>query len=246
MEEGLKARDRNLGERLRELRIKKKLTQQQVADFLGITKATISKYEHGERKLNDKYIEKLAQLYNVEPSYIVFGIKQDNSQKQKEIASLIASFENEIEGIGKKGTNNFTTLEHIDDFTDAWDELQKPGTITQKYTEYVLKYSYIFNILNEMGIQIKLINWHKVNICYDYQDIDVRIYELLDDIKMLDSIFRDKIKNLLKDNYGFEFEDDEQREDDENDEDDYEFEIDNDEEEPDEEDGNSSPSPDKE
>ena len=43
MEEGLKTRDKKLGERLKKLRIKENLTQQQVADVLGITKATVSK-----------------------------------------------------------------------------------------------------------------------------------------------------------------------------------------------------------
>ena len=84
MEEGLKTRDKKLGERLKKLRIKENLTQQQVADVLGITKAAVSKYEHGERKLNDKYVEQLAQLYHADPLYIILGITQDSFQKQME------------------------------------------------------------------------------------------------------------------------------------------------------------------
>lgn len=83
MEEGLKTRDKKLGERLKKLRIKENLTQQQVADVLGITKATVSKYEHGERKLNDKYIEQLAQLYHADPLYIILGITQDRLSRSR-------------------------------------------------------------------------------------------------------------------------------------------------------------------
>lgn len=56
---------------LRKLREAKGLTQQQVADCLGVTKATISKYEKGQRRVN--HIEELSKLYNVEPIYILTG-----------------------------------------------------------------------------------------------------------------------------------------------------------------------------
>ena len=56
---------------LKELRIKAGLTQQEVADKIGVTKATISKYEKGQRGPN--HIEKLAELYGVDPMYILTG-----------------------------------------------------------------------------------------------------------------------------------------------------------------------------
>ncbi|MFR3008340.1 MAG: helix-turn-helix domain-containing protein, partial [Pseudoruminococcus massiliensis] len=39
----------DFGNRLKTLRIKKKLTQQQLADLLGLTKSVISAYENGLR-----------------------------------------------------------------------------------------------------------------------------------------------------------------------------------------------------
>ena len=60
---------------LRKLREGKGLTQQQVADYLGVTKATISKYEKGQRRVN--HIEELSKLYNVEPICILTGKSSD-------------------------------------------------------------------------------------------------------------------------------------------------------------------------
>ena len=56
---------------LKELRIKAGLTQQEVADKIGVTKATISKYEKGQRGI--KHVNELARLYGVEPMYILTG-----------------------------------------------------------------------------------------------------------------------------------------------------------------------------
>lgn len=58
---------------LKQLRIDCGLTQQEVADRLGVTKSTISKYEKGQRKLKGDAITKLANIYGVEPVYILTG-----------------------------------------------------------------------------------------------------------------------------------------------------------------------------
>jgi len=69
-------------EHLKKLRLELGYTQQQVADFLGVTKATISKYENGQRKLNTDHVEKLGLLYNVEPLYILCGITSAEWEKK--------------------------------------------------------------------------------------------------------------------------------------------------------------------
>lgn len=57
---------------LRKLRTEKGLTLQQVADYVGLQKAAIYKYEHG-LIVNPKrsLIEKLATLFQVSPSYLL-------------------------------------------------------------------------------------------------------------------------------------------------------------------------------
>ena len=67
---------------LKDLRIKCGYTQQEVADRIGVSKATISKYEKGLRGIN--HIEELSKLYNVEPIYILTGITSEQWRRQME------------------------------------------------------------------------------------------------------------------------------------------------------------------
>ena len=196
----------SIGQRIKEKRIRAGMTQAQLAEKIGLSTITIRQYEADKREPRYKIMEKISDALHCNVSELV--------DSEREAMAIISAFEDEIGERAKKGADNCIVPEHADDFVDAWDELQAPGSITQKYTEFVLKYPYIFQMLKEMGLQIKLINWHEVNICYGYQDVDIRIYELLNDVEMLDSMFRDKIKDLLKNDYGFEIEDDEQKEDD--------------------------------
>lgn len=57
--------------RLRELRIKKGLTIQQVADGIGVSNGTISRYEQGSREPKLDTWKKLADYFNVTPQYLV-------------------------------------------------------------------------------------------------------------------------------------------------------------------------------
>lgn len=54
-----------------------KMTQQQVADILNISRTNITKYETGALEPNIETIGQLAELYNVSTDWI-FGIKKTN------------------------------------------------------------------------------------------------------------------------------------------------------------------------
>ena len=58
-------------ERLREARQRAQLTQQQVADALGIDKSTYSGYETGKREPDVLKIKRLLVLLNVPSSYLL-------------------------------------------------------------------------------------------------------------------------------------------------------------------------------
>lgn len=53
--------------RLRELRLERKLTQEEVAKLLDMDNTTVSKHETGLRGLSMEDIKKYARLYKVEP-----------------------------------------------------------------------------------------------------------------------------------------------------------------------------------
>ena len=60
-----------LGNRLKNLRVQKGLTQEQLALRLGVTKSIISAYEAGSRFPSLDMLVKLAQSYNVSTDFIL-------------------------------------------------------------------------------------------------------------------------------------------------------------------------------
>ena len=60
-----------LGERLKKARKDKKLTQQVVADSLGVAKSTYCGYESDFRKPDVLTVQKLAAILDVSGSYII-------------------------------------------------------------------------------------------------------------------------------------------------------------------------------
>lgn len=62
-----------LGERLKELRIKKGGSQAIVADYLGVTKQAYSLYELGKREPDYETLLKLGEYFDVSVDYILAG-----------------------------------------------------------------------------------------------------------------------------------------------------------------------------
>ena len=58
-------------ERLKALRRDRDLTQQSLADRLGISKSSINMYERGEREPNFSTLEAIADLFNVDMDYLL-------------------------------------------------------------------------------------------------------------------------------------------------------------------------------
>ena len=57
--------------KLKEIRIKKGFSQHDIAIFMGVAQATISKYELGNRKLNHDQVVKLSLLLDVTPDELL-------------------------------------------------------------------------------------------------------------------------------------------------------------------------------
>lgn len=64
----------NMGERIKELRISKGYTQEDLGKILGLKKAAIQKYENGDvENIKRSKIKLLADALSVTPSYIMWG-----------------------------------------------------------------------------------------------------------------------------------------------------------------------------
>jgi len=60
-----------LSKRLREVRIEKGYTQEEIADYLGFTRPTYTAYESGRRKPDNDTLAKIAQFLGVSTDYLL-------------------------------------------------------------------------------------------------------------------------------------------------------------------------------
>jgi transcriptional regulator with XRE-family HTH domain len=63
--------------RIKELRHERALTQQQLADRVGTTHATIQRLESGNRGVDEKWVRRIARAFNVHPGELFEPISQD-------------------------------------------------------------------------------------------------------------------------------------------------------------------------
>ena len=67
--------NKEIGERIKELRLTNNYSQQFVADYLKIDRSNYSKYELGKLTLNIEMLKMICLLYNTSADYII-GLKE--------------------------------------------------------------------------------------------------------------------------------------------------------------------------
>ncbi len=72
--------DRHVGGRVRERRIMLGLTQQQLADLIGVTYQQAHKYERAINRVSAGRLFEIAQVLSVPVSYFFDGLAQDNER----------------------------------------------------------------------------------------------------------------------------------------------------------------------
>ena len=109
-------------DRLRDLRLSRGLTLQQVADYVGLQKAAIYKYEHG-LTVNPKrsLIEKLATLFQVSPSYLLGIVDDDKS------ADMVKGFKIPVLGTVAAGIP-ITAITDVEDWEEIPEAMAKTGS----------------------------------------------------------------------------------------------------------------------
>lgn len=104
--------------RLREVRKNKRLTQQQVADFIGIGQNTYSYWERGRNRIDDASLAKLSKLFGVSVDYLL-GVDGESTGAIKGI---------KIPVLGKVQAGIPTTaVEDILDYEEITPEMAAQG-----------------------------------------------------------------------------------------------------------------------
>ena len=82
---------KEMSEILRELRIERGLTQEEVGKIIGVQKAAIQKYEKGDvENMKRSSIQKLSDFYNVSPSYLM-GLEEKKDSNLEEVLEVFKS-----------------------------------------------------------------------------------------------------------------------------------------------------------
>ena len=79
----------NLGERLFKLRRDKKLSQEEVAEKLNVTRQTISKWETDQSMPDFDKVVPLCELYGITPNELFIEIKEKETSKNNEFITLL-------------------------------------------------------------------------------------------------------------------------------------------------------------
>lgn len=184
-----------IAQRLVAARKKAGKTQKEVAEQLGTTYQAYAQYERGIRNPKYSTLEKLANALNCDISELV------DSKEEAEL--IIASLLDRLKG-GRVQSDPESSIDE-DDFVDAFDEHEQPGIIVQRYTKFVTTHSYMMQIIQKIGIELRIIDWRQISISYNDVETEARISELQSGLESLESRFEDSVKSMFHDYYGFNF-----------------------------------------
>lgn len=120
-------------ERLKEARLNKGLTQNEVAEALNVTNAAVSNYEKGYREPTMLYISKIMELLDVDANYLFqdgIDLKESESYSFKE-QDIIKKYR-AIDTHGKKNVNNILDNEY--DRCNSVEDETTPYLVQPYYT----------------------------------------------------------------------------------------------------------------
>lgn len=78
-----------IGRRIKELRLKEKLKQEELADMLDVSVAYMSRIETGNGQVNLKRLTQIAEILKVSPGYLLTGSNTTSKDYLKQDFNLI-------------------------------------------------------------------------------------------------------------------------------------------------------------
>lgn len=156
--------EREIASRLKELRLKKNMTAKKVAELVGVSAMTMSRYENAEIvNIPIDNIYKLSEIYNTTITYILSGIKElniDNDPLLMLNSNIPFQFMYFSPGI---------KIEKI-------EQIKKEASKYTKYNLYNNEHDIIKTRLEHLTVQSSTSEiWYLIN----YFQIDVNLTEIL-------------------------------------------------------------------
>ena len=172
---------KEIGERIKALRISKKLTQDEVAHALNVKRETVTRWETGARDIKTEITILLSKYFNVSADYLL-GLTENTSTNISEI------------GISNKTGFSTSTVENILDLPI------KLKIILDKIINELLKSDLLEKFEELKENNIKLINLYQTDSIYNKLVEDEELtYNTIDNADELNGkfIFKDEYSKLL-------------------------------------------------
>ena len=172
---------KEIGERIKHLRISKKLTQDEVAHALNVKRETVTRWETGARDIKTEITILLSKYFNVSADYLL-GLTENTSTNISEI------------GISNKTGFSTSTVENILDLPI------KLKIILDKIINELLKSDLLEKFEELKENNIKLINLYQTDSIYNKLVEDEKLtYNTIDNADELNGkfIFKDEYSKLL-------------------------------------------------
>jgi transcriptional regulator with XRE-family HTH domain len=115
----------NFGERLKDLRTERKMSQTELADLVGLRYAHVSRYENGGSRPSADMLMKLSKALNVSTDYLLFGKIEDAAKadfKDKDFLNMFKQAENlppEDKELVKKFLGSFLKNKKFEELANA-------------------------------------------------------------------------------------------------------------------------------
>lgn len=100
-----------LGEKIKHLRKEARMTQEELGDLIGVTKASVQKYENGSIvNLKIETINKLSNIFNVTPAYLMGWDKFDEELSVQDIQDEVKFIKKIQDQFGYVGTELYNVV----------------------------------------------------------------------------------------------------------------------------------------
>lgn len=104
----------DIGEKIRQARLSKGMTQEELGSILGVQKSAIAKYENG-RVVNIKRstLKKMSDILNIPPFELIFDEEQRKMQKKNDdLSDIVVRMRTDNEFLSAvKGLNQLTPVQ---------------------------------------------------------------------------------------------------------------------------------------
>ena len=82
---------RDIGKNIKELRTRKNLTQDELAETLFVTRQTISNYETGRSRPDVEMLAKIAEALDTDANTVIYGLPEDTGRKKTYTVTAIGA-----------------------------------------------------------------------------------------------------------------------------------------------------------